>query len=166
MLAIAQTLASSTTQDAAAAGRAKTEFVNGILAGAASRIPDATKAAWLGRAVAQDADATALVFARQHDPARLLEAGRQGLPLMVLVGSEDALVDGPAVVRELRRHFRNSEAHVVAGASHALFVDKQDEFVRLLLIFVGRLAVSADAVACLLPVLSFSPPPTRPLFRS
>ena len=60
---------------------------------------------------------------------------------MILVGSQDTLVDGPAVVGELRRHFRNAEAHVVEGGSHALFFDKKDEFVRLLLVFAGRLAV-------------------------
>ena len=139
MLGIAQTL--STARDAATSGRAKTEFVNGVLAGAASRVPDTIKAAWLGRSISQDAELTTCVLARQNDPAKLLEAGRQGMPLMVLVGSDDALVNGTAVVRELRRHFRNAEAHVVTGSSHALFVDRKDEFVRLLLVFVGRLAV-------------------------
>ncbi|KAI0739135.1 alpha/beta-hydrolase [Daedaleopsis nitida] len=143
MLGITQTL--STARDAGGSGRAKTEFVNGLLAGATGRIPDATKAAWLGRSVAQDAEVTTAVLSRTHDPSKLLEVGREGMPLMILVGSEDALVDGPAVVRELRRHFRNAEAHVVVGGSHALFVDKKDEFVRLLLVFVGRLAVSASS---------------------
>ncbi|KAM5536148.1 hypothetical protein V8D89_010247 [Ganoderma adspersum] len=139
LVSVVQTL--GVTRDAAALGRAKTAFVDALVAGPARRIPDATKAAWLGRSVAQEPEATNGVFCRAHDAARLLEAGRRGLPLMVLVGAEDALVDNAAVVRELRRHFRNSEAHVVAGGSHALFVDRRDEFVKHLLMFVGRLAV-------------------------
>ena len=91
---------------------------------------------------------TAAVLAREGDAARLLAAGRAGLPLLLLVGAEDALVDGGAVVRELRRHFRNAEAHVVPGSSHALFVDRRDEFVRMLLMFVGRLSVSEQAPFC------------------
>ena len=145
-LGIAQTL--SLTQDAAASGRAKTDFVNGLVTGSACRIPDTTKAAWLGRSISQDAEVTAHVMSRTHDPTRLLELGRHGLPLLVLLGAEDALVDGGAVVRELRRHFRNAEAHVVPGSSHALFVDRRDEFVRMLLMFVGRLSVSEQAPFC------------------
>ncbi|RPD75403.1 alpha/beta-hydrolase [Lentinus tigrinus ALCF2SS1-7] len=139
MLGIAQTLI--TTHDTATSGRAKTDFVNGVVAGSACRVPDTMKAAWLGRSILQDAEVTAHVLSRTHDPVRLLELGRQGLPLLVLVGADDALVDGGAVVRELRRHFRNAETHVVPGSSHALFVDHRDEFVGLLLVFVGRLAV-------------------------
>ncbi|RDX40773.1 alpha/beta-hydrolase [Lentinus brumalis] len=139
MLGIAQTL--TTTHDTATSGRAKTEFVNGLVAGSAPRIPDSIKAAWLGRSISQDAEVTAQVLLSSHDPARLLELGRHGLPLLALLGAEDALVDGPAVARELRRHFRNAEAHIIPGSSHALFVDHRDEFVRLLLMFVGRLAV-------------------------
>ncbi|KAI0720798.1 alpha/beta-hydrolase [Cerioporus squamosus] len=139
MLGIAQTLA--TTNDTATSGRAKTDFVNGLVAGSAPRIPDTIKASWLGRSVSQDAEVTAHVLSRTHDPARLLELGRHGLPLLAILGAEDALVDGAAVGRELRRLFRNAEAHVVPGSSHALFVDHRDEFVRLLLVFVGRLAV-------------------------
>ncbi|PIL23628.1 hypothetical protein GSI_14941 [Ganoderma sinense ZZ0214-1] len=139
MADVVQTL--GVAKDAAALGRAKTVFVDALFAGPARRIPDSTKAAWLGRSVAQEPEATNNVFCRVHDAARLLDAGRRGLPLMVLVGAEDVLVDSSAVVRELRRHFRNSEAHVVAGGSHALFVDRRDEFVKHLLMFVGRLAV-------------------------
>ena len=137
---VVQTLGAA--RDAAVLGRAKTAFVDALVASPARRIPDATKAAWLGRSVAQEPEATNGVFCRAQDATRLLDAGRRGLPLMVLVGAEDALVDSAAVVRELRRHFRNSEAHVVAGGSHALFVDRRDEFVKHLLMFVGRLAVS------------------------
>ena len=131
-----------TSKDAGALGRAKTAFVDALFAGPARRIPDSTKAAWLGRSVAQEPEATNNAFCRAHDAARLLDAGRRGLPLTVLVGADDTLVDSSAVVRELRRHFRNSEAHIVAGSSHALFVDRRDEFVKHLLMFVGRLSVS------------------------
>ncbi len=140
MFGITQTLSSA--RDAATSGRAKTDFVNGLLASSASQIPHTTKAAWLGRSVSQDAEVTTHVLSRQHDPSKLLEVGRQGMPLLILTGSEDALVDNTAVVRELRRHFRNAEAHVVSGGSHALFVDRKDDVVRILLAFVGRLAVS------------------------
>ncbi|KAI8976629.1 alpha/beta-hydrolase [Trametes punicea] len=139
MLAITQALRSS--QDAVISARAKTEFVNGLFAGCSRHVPDMLKSAWLGHSIAQPPEVTRCVVSAPHDPSGLLEAGRQGLPLMVLVGSQDALVNGSAVVGELRRHFRNSEAHVVDGGSHTLFFDRQDDFVRLLLVFVGRLAV-------------------------
>ncbi|KAI0630974.1 alpha/beta-hydrolase [Trametes polyzona] len=139
MCGVTQVLRSS--QDTVISARAKTDLVHGMVAGAACPVPDAVKSTWLGLSIAQPPEVTARVLSRQHDPARLLEAGRQGLPLLVLSGSQDALVDGAAVVGELRRHFRNAEAHTVEGGSHALFLDRRDEFVRLLLMFVGRLAV-------------------------
>ncbi|KAI0676579.1 alpha/beta-hydrolase [Trametes maxima] len=139
MLGVAQILRS--TQDAVVAARAKTEFIHGVFAGSACRIPDAVKSSWLGQSIAQPPEVTRRVLSRQQDASKLLEAGRRGLPLMVLVGSQDALVNGAASIGELRRHYRNAETHVVEGGSHALFVDKKDEFVKLLLVFVGKLAV-------------------------
>ncbi|KAH9917665.1 alpha/beta-hydrolase [Epithele typhae] len=131
-----------TTRDAAACGRTKTDFVDAILS-PGERTADAVamRAAWLGRSVAQDAEETAALLSRPCSVARLLDAGRRGLPMLLLVGAADAVVDGAAVVRGLSGHFRNTEAHVLAEAGHALFVDRRDEFVRLLLVFVGRLAV-------------------------
>ncbi|OJT08407.1 hypothetical protein TRAPUB_695 [Trametes pubescens] len=139
MLGVAQVLRSS--RDTVISARAKTDLVHGLFAGAACAVPDALRSSWLGLSIAQAPEVTASVLAVPHDPAKLLEAGRAGLPLMLVVGSQDALVHGPVVVGELRRHFRNAEAHVVDGGSHALFFDKQDEFVKLLLVFAGRLAV-------------------------
>ncbi|KAI0656978.1 alpha/beta-hydrolase [Cubamyces menziesii] len=139
MLEVTNVLRSS--QDAAISARAKTELVHALFSGSARQVPDMLKSAWLGMSVAQPSEVTRSILSAPHDPAKLLQAGRQGLPLMILVGSQDTLVDGPAVVGELRRHFRNAEAHVVEGGSHALFFDKKDEFVRLLLVFAGRLAV-------------------------
>ncbi|EJF57802.1 alpha/beta-hydrolase [Dichomitus squalens LYAD-421 SS1] len=140
MVQVVQTL--GTSRDAVELGRAKTEFVDGLFSGPARRIPDTTKAAWLGRSISQDPESTNNAICRTHDPTKLLEAGRRGLPLMVLIGSEDALVNSLAVVRELRRHFRNLEAYSIGGSSHALFIDRKDEFIQHLLMFVGRLAVS------------------------
>lgn len=149
MLGVAQVLRSS--RDTVISARAKTDLVQGFFAGATCAVPDALKSSWLGLSMAQAPEVTASVLAVSHDPAKLLEAGRAGLPLMIVVGSQDALVHGPAVVGELRRHFRNAEAHVVDGGSHALFFDKQDEFVKLLLVFAGRLAVRSTSW-CLLRV--------------
>ncbi|KAI9066841.1 alpha/beta-hydrolase [Trametes sanguinea] len=139
MLGLTQLLRSS--QDTVITARAKTELVNGFFAGSTRQVPDMLRSAWLGYSIAQPPEATQAILAAPHDPSKLLEAGRQGLPLMLLLGSNDALVDCPAVASELRRHFRNAEAHVVEGGSHALFFDKHAEFVKLLLVFVGRLAV-------------------------
>lgn len=143
MLSVADALCAS-SQDAVMSARAKTELVQGVFAGAARRVPDALRSSWLGQSIAQPAEVTACVLAQRHDPTRLLEAGRQGLPLMVLVGEHDALVDSSAAVSMLRRHFRNMEAHAVGAGCHAIFLDQKDEFVKLLLVFVGRLAVRAS----------------------
>ena len=143
MVQVMQTLSAS--RDPVELGRAKTDFVDGLFAGPARRIPDAIKAAWLGRSISQDPESTNHALSRAHDPTKLLEAGRRGLPLMILIGSEDALVNCPAVVRELRRHFRNSEVHSIEGGSHALFIDRKEEFIQHLLMFVGRLAVSVPS---------------------
>ncbi|KAI0764552.1 alpha/beta-hydrolase [Trametes elegans] len=139
MRRVARALRSS--QDAVMSARAKTELVQAVFAGSTRAVPDMLRSAWLGCSIAQPPDSTRRVLARQSDPAPLLEAGRQGLPLMVLVGAQDALVDGAAAVDTLRRHFLDVEAHVVDGGCHALFFDRKDEFMKLLLVFVGRLAV-------------------------
>ncbi|CDO77067.1 hypothetical protein BN946_scf184473.g11 [Trametes cinnabarina] len=138
MLALMHQLRSS--QDTVISARAKTELMNCVFTGPVRQVPGMLRSAWLGYSIAQPPEATRAILASRHDPSGLLESGRQGLPLMLLLGSNDALVDCPAVINELRRHFNNAEAHVVEGGSHALFFDEHAEFVKLLLVFVGRLA--------------------------
>ncbi|KAI0367690.1 alpha/beta-hydrolase [Pilatotrama ljubarskyi] len=136
MLRLTDVLRSS--QDTVISARAKTELVNGLFAASACPIPDALRSAWLGVSMSQPPEVTRAVLSRQHDASKLLEAARQGMPLMLLVGTKDALVNNDAVVGKLLRHFREAEVHAV-DAGHALFIDKQDDFVKLLLVFVMTL---------------------------
>lgn len=59
-----------------------------------------------------------------------------GLPLMVLMGAEEQIVDDPAeALAEYRRRVPGVETHLIAGAGHSPNVEKPRETARLVLRF-------------------------------
>jgi pimeloyl-ACP methyl ester carboxylesterase len=62
-----------------------------------------------------------------------------GLPLMVLMGAEEQIVDGPAgALAEYARTVPGAETHLIAGAGHSPNVEKPRQTAKLLLAFANQ----------------------------
>ncbi|THH06384.1 hypothetical protein EW145_g4122 [Phellinidium pouzarii] len=92
-----------------------------------SAVPWETKCLWIGMAACQTPAHRKFVLTRSQDPAKLLELGAKGLPLLVVNGTSDRQVDGAAVVSEMKPDFKNLEvAMIEKDGSHAVFYDNPD----------------------------------------
>jgi len=61
---------------------------------------------------------------------------RTGLPLMVLMGAEEQIIDGPAgALAEYAKTVPNVETHLIAGSGHSPAVEKPAQTARLILDF-------------------------------
>lgn len=114
----------------------RNDFFNACFTDPAN-IPFNMKSAWIGMTVLQTPDISALVISRQQDATKLFELGAQGFPLQILHGKADKLVDGEAVVKELKPHFKDLEISLIEG-SHTIFHDQQEEMLDKLIGFVDR----------------------------
>lgn len=87
-------------EDAATAFSSRVTFVD-LFPADASTTPHAVKNQWIGMTIRQPPSVMALVAKRSQDPTTLLEAGRNGLPLLVLSGTKDQIIDGAAVAQAM-----------------------------------------------------------------
>jgi pimeloyl-ACP methyl ester carboxylesterase len=130
--------------------RARLDFIDSCFA-EPEKVPLSTRWSWLGSTLAQSSDDCQYVLSRSQDPAKLFEAGAQGLPLLIVRGSADAQrVAG--VLEEEMKPFTNQDIYTIEGGAHAAFYEKQEEFVGVLLEFVRNTQVSWQ----------FLPAPERP----
>ncbi|OBZ69450.1 putative oxidoreductase EphD [Grifola frondosa] len=133
------------TDNVALSLRTKIDFVDSLFVDPES-VPLTFKSAWIGQSVFQPPEITMLVLSRPQDPTKFLEAGKKGLPMLVLNGTDDKQVVGELVAKEMKPHFPDMEVKFVKGGSHALFYDFPDEFAEALLAFVHRVVKNADMV--------------------
>lgn len=138
----------SSATDVTPALTARTEFIDALFADP-SCVPFDVKSKWLGNTVVQTPDITAVLQSRRTDEARLFELGRRGLPLLVLHGKEDKLVDGDAVITLLKPSFKNMEVRLLDNSGHAVFYDSHGDTVDILIDFVRRVKVSQVKVTVL-----------------
>jgi pimeloyl-ACP methyl ester carboxylesterase len=61
-----------------------------------------------------------------------------GLPVQFIVGADDAITP-PAANRELAALCPGAPLHLISGAGHALYLEKPEEFNRLVAGFAGAL---------------------------
>jgi len=126
------------SSDAVTALSTRTEFIDSVFTDPDS-VPFAVKAAWIGSTVMQNPEVTkAIVTGHKGDQTKLLERGAQGLPTMVLYGTEDQIQDGRVVAAHARPHFTRLEVVAIEGGSHSVFYDNLDETVGHILPFCLR----------------------------
>ncbi|KAH8113559.1 alpha/beta-hydrolase [Phellopilus nigrolimitatus] len=102
-------------------------------------IPWQTKCLWLGMVVCQTPSHRKFVLTRPQDPAKLLELGNKGLPLLIVNGTEDQQVNGERVVEEMKAHFRDLEVAMIGkNGSHSIFYENQDEVMDNITRFVSK----------------------------
>jgi len=117
-----------TTEDMALSRKTQLQFFDSLF-NSPETVPFSLKCQWLGCGVLQSPEARKLVLSREQDPAKLFEAGANGLPLLIMNGSNDRQVIGDAVVQCMKPKFVNTTVEIVQGGGHALFVDNREEFI-------------------------------------
>ncbi|KAJ6631403.1 alpha/beta-hydrolase [Mycena sp. CBHHK59/15] len=126
--------------DAVTAMNGRVEFVDCVFNDPGS-VPFEIKAAWIGSTAMQTPDITTSIMAgHRPDQTKLVELGSQGLPAMVLYGSNDRFQDGSVVADDARPHFKNLKVARIEGGSHSVFYDDLDETVRHILPFCLRVS--------------------------
>lgn len=116
-------------------------------------VPFDIKCAWLGTVLLPSAAVRGHYFTRTQDPAKLIEAGRQGIPICVIYGSEDQVVYPEVALAELRRHFTDNTVTVIEGAGHAVFYDAAEEVVDLVISFAERIEFNVRNIIVFLGAL-------------
>ena len=70
----------------------------------------------------QSAQTRVLVLDREQDSGPLLALGKKGFPVLVLHGTQDALIDGQITISIAREIFINLRVFEIAkGGSHVVF---------------------------------------------
>ncbi|CCL99489.1 uncharacterized protein FIBRA_01507 [Fibroporia radiculosa] len=125
------------TTDVALYARTKVAFMDSLFVHP-EKVDFAVKTSWIGQAILQTPDVSNFILSRSQDPEKLFEAGRKGLPLLVLNGTADKQVIGDVVVKEMNPYFKDMDVVMVENGAHALFYEHQDEVVTALIKFVER----------------------------
>ncbi|KAJ6498250.1 alpha/beta-hydrolase [Mycena vulgaris] len=103
-------------------------------------IPYALKCVYMGHIMTPDL--INLSLTRPMDVQPLLNAGMDGLPLLLIEGTADAHRVGSLKSSEevMRPHFKNFECVWLEGRGHALHYECPEDIVRLLIEFIQRMA--------------------------
>jgi pimeloyl-ACP methyl ester carboxylesterase len=101
-------------------------------------VPVALEESWVGGSVYTFALQGSFIVSRAQDPSDLFKAGKDGLPLLVLSGSEDKILKSEETINLLKPQFRRFESQIIQGAGHIVFYDAQETVVRRVTAFVER----------------------------
>ncbi|TEB16203.1 alpha/beta-hydrolase [Coprinellus micaceus] len=101
------------------------------------KVPAEVLWSWFGTTFLQEPGKLMFLLGRDQDTTNLFEAGRKGLPVLVINGepSKDKHTNVVESARVIKEHFKNTKQWKVDGASHALFYEEKEEFVKQLLDF-------------------------------
>ncbi len=78
-----------------------------------------------------------------HQRGPLQEAAKHGIPLLLIHGKEDLLVDPQAVVDDaVTPFFTNAEVHHLNGVGHAPFYEAEKDVAGFILEFVSRISLA------------------------
>ncbi|EIW85535.1 alpha beta-hydrolase [Coniophora puteana RWD-64-598 SS2] len=98
-------------------------------------VPWKTKLTCLGSSTLMAPRDCRFVISRPQNEEKLMEAGRNGMPLLVIVAAHDEVVNGEVAVKTFEPHFTRIEVKRISNSGHAAHIDQQDEFVNVLLEF-------------------------------
>ncbi|KAF5309444.1 hypothetical protein D9619_012479 [Psilocybe cf. subviscida] len=117
-----------------------------------STVPYETKRMALGAAVIQPPLVSLLLLTRPQDPSALFAAGRKGLPLLMIYGTNDKILQNEVILNVTAPNFSKIQIKKITGASHAVFHEYKDEFFVTLLDFTSKSlpASSTTKSSCLL----------------
>jgi pimeloyl-ACP methyl ester carboxylesterase len=117
---------------------AMTNFVDALFYSPES-VPWELKTFWVGMVTLQSPSIRFLTMSRSQEMERFHELGRQGMPLLILGGRDDKLIDTNKIVSLLEPHFKNMEVGwIEERGSHTFFYDNMEETMRRISDFVRR----------------------------
>jgi pimeloyl-ACP methyl ester carboxylesterase len=119
-------------------------------------VPYKVKALYLGHSLTPEI--MALSLNRPMDIQPLREAGKDGLPLLIIQGTADGhRVGGPKTVEEVMQpHFENFECVWLEGRGHALHYECPGDIVRLLIEFTDRFGGKVRNISFVSPTLTYA----------
>jgi pimeloyl-ACP methyl ester carboxylesterase len=94
---------------------------------------------WLGSALLMPLETAPLLTGGQRDSAAYRQAGREGLPVLAIYGTEDKLADAKAAAEEFKKDFKDVELVGLEGAGHAITEEKPREVNAAIKNFVKRI---------------------------
>lgn len=94
------------------------------------------QSAWLGYAVHQTSAHRLLSCTRDQNTDSLLALGANGLPVLIMHGADDVLMDAKMATEGLKMNFKNSQVVILTGASHALHLDDKGKVMESIAEFV------------------------------
>lgn len=102
------------------------------------QVPYELRCLWAGATLASTPVDLELAFNRSQDPAGLLKVARDGtLPLLVLHGDLDVIVDCKSLVRQVKAiPWRDVEVVILEGVGHAPFYESTESVMK----HIGRFA--------------------------
>ena len=113
-------------------------FLAAFTAPESTPLPFVLRQALLGNVLSQPKGCTQHILTRTQDEKLFWTAGRDGLPMLVVTGSEDLLVDEAESTKMLQSEWRNATFHSVKGAGHMPFWEKPVEVRNAMLAFIRR----------------------------
>ncbi|KAF9480729.1 alpha/beta-hydrolase [Pholiota conissans] len=122
------------TDDVTLSVSSKLAFVESCFANP-DEVPIEVMWSWLGATNIQFPAISNLLLARTQDVTQLYAAGAAGLPLLIIYGTADAVLQDASIASQVQPHFTNAQIQTIQGAGHALFYDKEAAFVNALFQF-------------------------------
>jgi pimeloyl-ACP methyl ester carboxylesterase len=98
-------------------------------------VPFEIKCRWVGMSALVDVETVGTVLSRYQDPEALFKAAGQGLPTLIISGTEDKQISGERTVAELQPKFTKLQVKYISGGGHAVFWEYQKECVDALVQF-------------------------------
>jgi pimeloyl-ACP methyl ester carboxylesterase len=81
---------------------------------------------------------TTFVLSRPQNTTALFEAGKKGLPVLLIGGDSDNQVNYEANLKALKPHFTDFTSKLFKHGSHAVFYDNREEFIQTVMGFAAR----------------------------
>ncbi|KAH7922204.1 alpha/beta-hydrolase [Leucogyrophana mollusca] len=125
------------SEDADVSRQTRKAFVESMFSNP-ENVPADLKQSWLDCLSLLTPQLANLALTRGQDAQPLFEAGKNGLPLLVIGGTADSQVKNLIVAEKMKPYFKDLETCIIEGAGHAVFYDNQEEVVTALLSFIDR----------------------------
>ncbi|KAF6759659.1 Alpha/Beta hydrolase protein [Ephemerocybe angulata] len=117
------------------------EFTNALF-NHPEKVPTEVLWSWLGSTTLQDP--AKITFpagpgrGNTQDPTNLFEAGKKGVPLLIINGDADRFVIGEETVKAVKGKWKDLTVYTAKNGSHVFFYEEKEEYVAQVLRFARR----------------------------
>jgi pimeloyl-ACP methyl ester carboxylesterase len=86
-------------------------------------VPFPDYSAWIGATCWLPPKQATLALTRKQDTTKFYEAGKNGMPLLIIHGLEDLQVSGKDVVEQIQPKFTDCQVELLEGVGHIPFYE-------------------------------------------